>query len=89
MISENIHKSLQGSYPALEPYITTKIYHSIKDNIELNQFNNDIPVILVNPKIRPAFRRMIEMVFPQVQVLSMNEIPTDIQIETIGMVTLQ
>jgi flagellar biosynthesis protein FlhA len=29
------------------------------------------------------------MVFPQVQVLSMNEIPTDIQIETIGMVTLQ
>ncbi|SHE35215.1 MULTISPECIES: flagellar biosynthesis protein FlhA [Caloramator] len=89
MISENIHKSLQGSYPALEPNITTQIYHSIKDNIELNQFNNDIPVILVNPKIRPAFRRMIEMVFPQVQVLSMNEIPTDIQIETIGMVTLQ
>ncbi|MCX7695811.1 MAG: flagellar biosynthesis protein FlhA [Caloramator sp.] len=89
LISENIHKSLQGSYPALEPSITTQIYHSIKENIELNQFNNDIPVILVTPKIRAAFRRMIEMVFPQVQVLSMNEIPTDIQIETIGMVTIQ
>ncbi|WDC83961.1 flagellar biosynthesis protein FlhA [Caloramator sp. mosi_1] len=88
-ISENIHKSLQGSYPALEPNLTTQIYHSIKDNIEFNQFNNDIPVILVTPKIRSAFKRMIEMVFPQVQVLSMNEIPTDIQIETIGMVTVK
>lgn len=89
IISENIQKSFQGSYPALDPEITTRIYQSLQQHIELSQFNNDIPVILVSPKIRPAFRRMIEMVFPHVQVLSMNEIPTDIQIETIGMVTLE
>nr|WP_307816028.1 FHIPEP family type III secretion protein [Thermobrachium celere] len=84
-----MHKSIHGSYPAIDPNITTKIYQSIQENIQINQFNNDIPVILVSPNIRAAFRKMIEMVFPQIQVLSMNEIPTDAQIETLGMVTAE
>ncbi|MCX7950376.1 MAG: flagellar biosynthesis protein FlhA [Clostridiales bacterium] len=89
MISESIQKSFQGSYPTLDPNISTRIYQSINENIEINQFNNDIPVILVSPKIRPAFRKLTEMVFPNLQVISMNEIPTDVQIETIGMVTIE
>ncbi|CDF58006.1 flagellar biosynthesis protein FlhA [Thermobrachium celere] len=89
LIAKNIHKSIHGSYPAIDPNITTKIYQSIQENIQINQFNNDIPVILVSPNIRAAFRKMIEMVFPQIQVLSMNEIPTDAQIETLGMVTAE
>jgi len=49
-------------------------------------FNENQPIILVSPNIRPAFRKLIEMVFPQIIVLSLNEVPNDVQIRTEGVV---
>ncbi|MPQ32518.1 flagellar biosynthesis protein FlhA [Clostridium estertheticum] len=89
IVSNNIQKSLQGSFPAVDPETTGKILNSIKENINLIYFHNNQPVILVSPKIRPAFRRLIEMVFPTVSVLSLNEIPNEVEIKTEGVVTLQ
>ncbi|MBU3159025.1 flagellar biosynthesis protein FlhA [Clostridium frigoris] len=88
IIANNIQKSLQGSFPAVDPDTTSKILNSIKENINTIYFNNNQPVILVSPKIRPAFRRLIEMVFPTVCVLSLNEIPNEVEIKTEGVVTL-
>jgi flagellar biosynthesis protein FlhA len=89
MVSDSIQKSFQGSYPALGPDVTKNIFESIQTNLEISNFNNNQPVILCSPRIRPAFRKLIEIVFPNITVLSMNEVPTDIQIETVGMVTIQ
>jgi len=89
IISSNIQKSIQGSFPAVDPDTTGKILNSIKTNINTIYFHNNQPVILVSPKIRPAFRRLIEMVFPNIFVLSLNEIPNEIEIKTEGVVTLQ
>ncbi|MBK5240418.1 flagellar biosynthesis protein FlhA [Clostridium sp.] len=88
-ISNNIQKSIQGSFPAVDPDTTGKILNSIKNNISTIYFHNNQPVILVSPKIRPAFRRLIEMVFPSITVLSLNEIPNEVEIKTEGVVTLQ
>jgi len=41
-------------------------------------------VILTSPKIRLAFRKLIAFNFPDVAVLSLNEIPNEIAIESIG-----
>jgi flagellar biosynthesis protein FlhA len=89
IISDSIQKSFQGSYPALGPDVTKNIFESIQTNLDISNFNNNQPVILCSPRIRPAFRKLIEIVFPNITVLSMNEVPTDIQIETVGMVTIQ
>lgn len=89
IISNNIQKSIQGSFPAVDPDTTGQILNSIKNNISTIYFHNNQPVILVSPKIRPAFRRLIEMVFPSVSVLSLNEIPNEVEIKTEGVVTLQ
>ena len=89
VISSNIQKSIQGSFPAVDPDTTGKILNSIKSNIDTIYFHNNQPVILVSPKIRPAFRRLIEMVFPNIFVLSLNEIPNEVEIKTEGVVTLQ
>lgn len=87
-IANNIQKSMQGSFPAIDPDTTGKILNSIKGVLESVYFYENQPVILVSPKIRPAFRRLIEMVFPNVTVLSLNEIPNDIEIRTEGVVTI-
>lgn len=88
LISDNIQKSFQGSYPALDPDTTRRIFEAIQRLIEISDFYNGQPVVLCSPKIRPAFRRMTELVFPNLFVLSMNEIPADVQIESLGMVSI-
>ncbi len=88
IIGSNIQKSMQGSFPAVNPEVTTEILNSIRDGLNRTYFPNNIPVILVSPRIRPAFRKLIEMVFPNVAVLSLNEIPNDIEIRTEGVVAV-
>jgi flagellar biosynthesis protein FlhA len=87
-LNDNVQKSFQGSYPAVDPDTTRKVFESLQSNIEISDFNNGQPVILCSPRLRPAFRKFTEIVFPALAVLSMNEIPTDIQIETVGMVAI-
>ncbi|WP_125152187.1 flagellar biosynthesis protein FlhA [Clostridium rectalis] len=88
IIGDNIQKSMQGSFPALDPDTTGKILSSLKNVLENTFFYEGQPVILVSPKIRPAFRKLTEMVFPSLYVLSINEIPNDIEIKTEGVVTI-
>jgi flagellar biosynthesis protein FlhA len=88
MVSSNIQKSMQGSFPAVDPDTTGKILNSIKGVLDNVYFYDNQPVLLVSPKIRPAFRKLIEMVFPHINVLSLNEIPNDIEIRTEGVVTI-
>jgi flagellar biosynthesis protein FlhA len=88
LINENIHKSFQGSFPSLSPEDTEKILSRVKDIIDTNIFFNNMPVILCSPRIRPALKRMLEMVFPGISVLSMNEVPGNVVINSMGVVSL-
>lgn len=88
LVSNNLQKSVQGSFPAIDPDITTKIFASIRDTVDVVYFNNNQPIILVSPNIRPAFRRLIEMAFPHIIVVSLNEIPNDVEIRTEGVVSI-
>lgn len=88
IISANTQKSIQGSFPAVDPDTTTKMFNCIRDALDRVYFYNNQPVILVSPNIRPVFRKLIEMVFPHVMVISLNEIPNDVEIRTEGVVSL-
>ena len=88
IVASNVQKSLQGSFPAIDPETTTKIFAAIKETIDNIYFYNNQPIILVSPNIRAVFRKLIEMVFPHVMVISLNEIPNDVEIKTEGVVTL-
>lgn len=88
IIGSNIQKSVQGSFPTVNPDTTTKILTSIKNTIETVYFYNNQPIILVSPNIRAVFRKLIEMVFPHIMVISLNEVPNDVQINSEGVVTI-
>lgn len=88
LIGNNIQKSMQGSFPAIDPDTTSKILNSLKNTLDSAYFYENQPIVMVSPKIRPAFRKLIEMVFPAVNVLSLNEIPNDVQIKTEGVVSI-
>ena len=87
-IANSIQKSMQGSFPAIDPDTTARILKSLKKTSESVCFYENQPVVLVSPKIRPAFRKLTEMVFPNFSILSLNEIPNDVEIRTEGVVTI-
>lgn len=88
LIASKTQKSTQGSFPAIDPDTSTQIYNSIKDSVESIYFYNNQPVILVSPNIRASFRKFIEMIFPHIMVISLNEIPNDVQIKAEGVVSV-
>ncbi len=88
LILNNLQKSMNGTYPAVDPDSTNKIFTSIKEISESIDFYNNIPVILVSPKIRAPFRKLVEMVFSNLTVLSLNEIPNDVQIKSQGVINI-
>ena len=86
LIASNLQKSVHGSFPAIDPETTSRIFESIKGVTDSVFFYNNQPVILVSPNIRPAFRKLIEMAFPHIMVVSLNEIPNDVEIRNEGVV---
>lgn len=88
LISNSLQKSAHGTYPAVDPDNTNKIFSSIKNISENIDFYNNRPIILVSPKIRAPFRKLVEMVFPNVFVLSLNEIPNEVQIKAQATVSI-
>jgi flagellar biosynthesis protein FlhA len=88
IIANNTQKSVQGSFPTVDPDTTTRILTGIKNTVESVYFYNNQPLILVSPNIRPVFRKLIEMVFPHIMVISLNEVPNDVQINSEGVVRI-
>jgi len=52
LVASNIQKSIQGTFPTIDPDTTTRIFNNIRDTIESVYFYNNQPVILVSPNIR-------------------------------------
>ncbi len=86
LIGNNIRKTISGSMPVLDPSIITKIFDNIKEINDKLLFNGIEPVILSSPKIRVAFKNLISFNFPNIPVLSLNEIPNDVEIQAVGLV---
>ncbi|MCA9766123.1 MAG: flagellar biosynthesis protein FlhA [Carnobacterium sp.] len=86
MISRSIQKSSAGSIPVLQPDRVTKLFDSIT-TIQNQLMMQGIPhVLLSSPKIRPAMKNLISYNFPDLAVLSLNEVPNDVVIESVGMI---
>jgi flagellar biosynthesis protein FlhA len=88
IIHENLQTSIQGTMPVLSPQITQRVFDQIKRFSEEMAYKGLPPVALCSPTIRQPFKRLVEIAFPGLAVLSINEIPPHIEIQSVGMVKL-
>lgn len=88
LVANSLQRSVNGTYPAIDPDTTNKIFKGIQSTIESVNFNNNRPIVLVSPKIRAPFRKLVEMVFTNLTILSLNEIPNDVQIKSQGVINI-
>lgn len=87
-IITSMSKSDQGIYVSLSPEILQKVLTQLSDN--LNKFNEIYhkPVILTSHVIRVYFYRLIEQFYPNINVISFNEIANNVQIQSIGNIVI-
>lgn len=87
-ISESVKQTEQGNYLALEPNKTETILQNLAQLLEQLQLRGESPIILCSPAIRMYFRSLTERYFPQVPVLSYNELEPTVEVQSVGMVNM-
>lgn len=89
IVEEEISKSIQhketGTFLAIDPGKAQLILDSIGEGIPLFE-GGQRPTLLAAPQIRPHVRKLTERYYPQLVVISHNEILPNIKIRSIGAV---
>lgn len=88
-ILSSLTKNDRGVYLALSPDIMQQVISQLG---ELRKKFNEIsqtPIVLTSQVIRVYVSRMIAQFYPDIYVLSFNEITSNVQIQAIGNITLQ
>jgi len=92
-IEETVRGSIQhtqsGSYLALEPEITQEILTSVRNEVGNLPPTAQNPVILTTMEIRRYFRKLVELEFPHLAVLSYQELSPDMNIQPIARISLE
>ncbi|MHC1750500.1 MAG: flagellar biosynthesis protein FlhA [Cellulosilyticaceae bacterium] len=88
MIMENVQHSEQGSYVALDPKKLQTIMTALRKEVAKLTSIGLQPVILTSPVVRIYFKHLIQQYMPDLIVISYNEIEQNIEIQSIGMVSI-
>jgi flagellar biosynthesis protein FlhA len=85
----SLSKGESGYYLALSPDILQSLVRQVSE--ETKKFANlsQTPVILTSEVMRAHFYHLIEQFYPNVRVLSFNEIASNVQIQAIGSLKLE
>lgn len=86
MVSSSIQRGDMGSYLALDPNMGQVILQSIGIEVQKLQERGLQPILLTAPQIRPAMRKLTDRSFPNLVVLSWNEIAPRVNVNPVGMV---
>ena len=91
-LEKNIITSLtngdRGVYLALSPEVMQNVITQMSEEVKKFQELGQPPIILTSQVVRIHVYRLIEQFFPNVYVLSFNEISNNIQIQAVGNITM-
>lgn len=87
-IMGSIKQTEQGTYINLEPDKTQMILKSVGEEMEKMEELGKNPIIVTSPIVRLYFKKLTEEQFQDLIVVSYNEIDSNVELQSIGMVTV-
>ncbi len=91
-LEKNIITSLtngdHGLYLALSPDVMQSVITQLSEEVKKFQELGQAPIVLTSQVVRIHFYHLIEQFFPDMYVLSFNEISNNIQIQAVGNISL-
>jgi flagellar biosynthesis protein FlhA len=88
IIIDSTKQSEHGSYLAIEPLQVHSIFDGLKSIIENMKNRGRTPIILTSPLVRRQFRKIAEQISPELAVLSYNEVESNVEVYSEGVVKL-
>ncbi len=87
-IMEHVQHTEQGSYVALDPKMLQNVIGQLKKEVAKLTSVGLQPIILTSPIVRIYFKHLTEQYIPDLIVISYNEIEQNVEIQSIGMVSI-
>lgn len=86
-IMGSVKQTEQGAYLNLDPDKTKKIMASVGNEIQKLENLGKSPIIITSPIVRMYFKRLTEDYYKDLNVVSYNEIESNVELQSVGMVT--
>ena len=87
-IMASVKQTEQGAYLTLEPHKTEAIMKSVQEETKKLEELGKMPIIITSPIVRMYFRKLSQDYFKDLTVLSYNEIDGEVELQSVGMVTI-
>jgi flagellar biosynthesis protein FlhA len=84
----SLQPSDQGTFLALDLAFSQRLIEKVGNEAKRAMLQNIQPVILVHPVLRGKLRRFLERYIQGITVISHNEIPPQIKIQSVGVIKL-
>lgn len=85
----SLSKGENGYYLALSPDVLQSLVRQVSEQVRKFTDLSQTPVILTSEVMRAHFYHLIEQFYPNVRVLSFNEVASNVQIQAIGSLKLE
>ena len=87
-IISSLSKNEQGVYLAMGPELMQQLITQLGEYIKKFTDLSQTPIVLTSQVVRVYLSRMLAQFYPNLYVLSFNEITSDVQIQSLGNITL-
>ena len=77
----------QGSYLTLDPERTKKIMQSLGEQLKKLEDMGKNPIVITSPIVRMYFKKLAMDYYKDIIVISYNEVESNIELQSVGMVT--
>lgn len=88
IIINSVKKIDGGAYLALDPDMIQKIVTNTTEKINQMRRLVQEPIILTSPVVRVYYKKLLDQFFPNIVVLSFNDIDSSVQIQSLGNISL-
>jgi flagellar biosynthesis protein FlhA len=86
-VADSLAQTPEGEVLGLDPVRARALLASLGEQVDRLTASGRRPVVLCSSRVRRHLRRLVEQAFPQLAVVSYNEIVPGIKVETAGLVT--
>ena len=86
-IMKSVKQTEQGAYLALDPERTRAILKSVETEVKKMENMGRNPIVITSPIVRIYFKRLTEEYYRDLIVISFNEIGSDVELQSVGMIT--
>ncbi len=86
-IMGSVKQTEQGAYLTLDPEKTKTIIASVESEVGKLEKLGKNPIIITSPIVRMYFKRLTEDYYKDLVVVSYNEIDSNVELQSVGMVT--